>query len=227
MAANSFAFSPWTPGPQEAIVTASTVTMLLVRRTLFIDGSNLYGGLFDLLQPGEYIDFAALLAFMERDLPVEEVKFYGTYMRIDPSKSEAHRLRVRAQKAFFDTARNHPKVSFFKGHFSGAGKEKGVDVRLAVDMAVGAATHQYDEAVLMTGDADLKYAVERAQAFGKRVSLAALGSRFPFGIAPIAALCVVYDLGGFFREHVRPVYKGRASHLLIRDLNPAVPIEQI
>ncbi len=91
------------------------------------------------------MDFSDFLAAVEEDLPVSAVRFYGTYMQIDTSKSEVYRLRVMAQKRFFDSAKAHPKVSFFKGHFSGAGKEKGVDVHLAVDMAIGAVTDEYDE----------------------------------------------------------------------------------
>jgi len=36
----------------------------------------------------------------------------------------------------------------YEGHFSGSGKEKGVDVRLAVDMVYGAARGLYDEAAI-------------------------------------------------------------------------------
>lgn len=85
--------------------------------TLFIDGSNLYGGMSELLPPDQYIEFSSLLKVIEKDFPVGEVKFYGTYMRIDPSKSVTYRLKVETQKAFFDSAKNCKKVFFSKGTF--------------------------------------------------------------------------------------------------------------
>lgn len=191
---------------------------------LSIDDSNLFGGISELLGPDEYIDFAALLKAVEKDFSISQVKFYGTYMQIDPSKSVTYRLRLEAQKAFFDSAKNCSKVSFHKGHFSGAGKEKGIDVKLAVDMAVGACRDTYDEAIIMTGDADLKYGVEVARTLGKTIHLAAFGSRFPFGIAPATDKKYVYDLNGFFKKKVLPTYKHAPKNLVIRELGKKVAI---
>lgn len=198
-----------------------------MKRTLFIDGSNLYGGLAELLEPGQYVDFAQLLKVIEKDLPVNLVRFYGTYMQIDPSKSAAYALSVKAQKAFFDSAKNHPKVKFVKGHFSGSGKEKGVDVMLAVDMALGAATNLYDEAVIMTGDADLTYGAKMAKSFKKPVHLAALGSRFPFGAVKYIELCFVYDFQNFFVKETLPNYRHKPENLVVRELKGKLKILQI
>jgi hypothetical protein len=62
------------------------------RSILFIDGSNLYGGLTDLLMPGEYFDFSSLLKVIEKEISVTEVRFYGTFMIIDPRQSTANQL---------------------------------------------------------------------------------------------------------------------------------------
>ncbi len=198
-----------------------------MRRTLFIDGSNLYGGLTDLLKPGEYFDFAELLEILEEDLFVTGVMFYGTFMKIDSSKPNTYRLRVLAQKAFFNSAKNHPKVTFYQGHFSGAGKEKGVDVRLAVDMAVGAAINEYDEAIIMSGDADLQYCVEKAVDFRKKVYLAALASRFPFGTAVLVERRFIYDIRGFFLNNILPEYRGKRQGLRIRELLDTLEIKKV
>lgn len=194
------------------------------RCILYIDGSNLFGGISELLQPGQYIDFATLLIVIRKDLQIDEVKFYGTYMQIESMKSSAHRLLVGAQKAFFDSAKNCQEVTFFKGHFSGAGKEKGVDVKLAVDMAIGACSDLYDEAIIMTGDADLKYGVEIAKQYGKRVHVAAFGSRFPFGIAPLANKKFVYDFNGFFKKNVMPSYQNKPKGLTVKEISGEIDI---
>jgi len=85
-----------------------------VRRTLFIDGSNLYGGMSVLLPSGSYFDFAKLRSVIERIIPIDEIRFYGTYMQDDLQKSRTTRLLIHAQKAFFDSAKNTPGVIFEK-----------------------------------------------------------------------------------------------------------------
>jgi len=164
---------------------------------------------------------------IEADLPVSAVFFYGTYMRVDATKPKAHQLLTKAQKAFFDSAKEVKKLHFFKGHFSGTGKEKGIDVHLAVDLAVGAATGQFDEAIIMTGDADLQYCVQVARRFKKPVHLTAIGSRFPYGISFHAASRRVYDLDRFFIEHVLPTLKSKLKHLKVRELRHKIKIQHI
>jgi len=52
-------------------------------------------------------------------------------------------------------------------------REKGIDVRLAIDMVMGAARDEYDVAVLVSADTDLVPAVEAVFEMGKRVEVAA------------------------------------------------------
>ncbi|MDZ4343642.1 MAG: NYN domain-containing protein, partial [Candidatus Binatia bacterium] len=119
----------------------------------FVDGSNLFGGMAEILKPGEYFDFADFVGQLERDCSLEKIYFYGTYVRHLSTDSKTKQTLTLTQRRFFDSAKKHPKVVFYQGHFSKTtGKEKGVDVHLAIDMAVGAATSQYDEAIIITGD---------------------------------------------------------------------------
>jgi hypothetical protein len=101
---------------------------------------------------------------------------------------------------------------------SHAGKEKGIDVQLAVDPAIGAAVDDYDEAAIMTGDSDLLYAVQTGRRFGKKVHLMALGSRFPRGISFFAEKKFIYDIGHFFRQKIQPSYKGKSRAIAVREL---------
>lgn len=55
--------------------------------------------------------------------------------------------------------------------------QKGVDTRLAVDLAVFAAAGALDTAIVVSGDADLAPALERAREFGCRIVLAHPGRR--------------------------------------------------
>lgn len=199
----------------------------LPKVTIFIDGSNLYGGLTELLKPGEYIDFANIVKLIKKYYLVEKVNFYGTYMRIDPTHSPTFKLIIKAQKKFFDSAKNCHQVTFFKGHFSGFGKEKGIDVKLALDMGIGACTNQFENAIIITGDADLKHAVKVAQDFSKNVDLVAIGSRFPFGIARVVSNILVLDYREFFKKNIVPSYKHKPKNLTTIDLFNQVTIKRV
>lgn len=193
---------------------------------LFVDGSNLFGGLTEVLGFGSYINFRSFLQEIRKDFSINEIYFYGTYMKIDASKPVSYRSHVMAQKAFFDSAKNTPGVKFIQGHFSGSGKEKGVDVKLAVDMTLGASQNQYDEAIIMTGDADLRYAVEITKKQQKPVHLAAIGSRFPFGISVVADRKVVYDYGRYFVNKIIPQYRRQPKDLKVRELKGKLKVSK-
>lgn len=194
---------------------------------LFVDGSNLFGGLTELLADGSYLNFQPFIKQVQADFAYDEILFYATYMKVDTSKNQVHKRQVMAQKAFFDSAKATPKVKFVKGHFSGSGKEKGVDVKLAVDMTVGACQNRFDEAVIMTGDADLRYAVEITKKLKKPVHLAAIGSRFPFGISVVADHKVVYDYGGYFVRELVPQYRRKPKDLIVRELKGKIKVSKI
>jgi uncharacterized LabA/DUF88 family protein len=204
-----------------------TTNLSALATTLFIDGSNLFGGMTDLLSVGQYFQFQDLLEVMYEDFTIDQVEFYGTYMQIDQSKSALQAKRVRAQKAFFDSSKACEAVTFHKGHFSGSGKEKGVDVQLAVDMVVAACTGAVDEAIIMTGDADLKYAVQTSVRFSVPVHIAAIASPYPFGMAPLASRIIVYDLDSYFASRTPKRLSGSHRSIMVRPLDDRLTIHTI
>ncbi|WP_116116305.1 NYN domain-containing protein [Austwickia chelonae] len=62
-----------------------------------------------------------------------------------------------------------PKVKLRLGRLSPSGEQKGVDLRLGLDLVAHARTGSIDVAYLISGDDDLSEAVEEAQAFGVQV----------------------------------------------------------
>ena len=119
-----------------------------MKRSLYVDGSNLYGGMRDLLPPGSYFDFGLLLEIMRRDIPIDAVEFYGTYSRIESEQLLVVQQRIFGQAAFFNGAKSLPDVTFHAGYLSGGNQEKGIDMRLGLDLYIGARNHDFDEAIL-------------------------------------------------------------------------------
>lgn len=179
------------------------------------------------MQPGEYFDFQALLSEVKQDFPVAEVEFYGTYLRLDSSRPTADQLRARAHVEFLNNLRGLPGLTFHKGYYSSFGKEKGVDVQLAVDMVLGSYNNAFDQAVIMTGDDDFIYPVRVLKTQKKPIFLAALGSRFPFGMSFYVNGAVVYDINNHFSQTVRPQIKKKLRNILVRDITSKLPIKKI
>ncbi len=196
------------------------------RVVAFVDGSNLFGGMAEMLKPGQYFDFSDFIKQVEQDFSLEKIFFYGTYMRHLSTDSKAKRILTLTQRRFFDSVKKNNKVIFYQGHFSKTtGKEKGIDVHLGIDMAVGAATNTYDEAVIVTGDADLLYAVETAQRFNKSVHLVSLSSRFPPAIALKTRRTLIFDLNNHFEKKVLPTRPFLEKRVHVTHLD--IPIQSI
>jgi len=140
------------------------------RVMIFIDGSNLYHALKAAIRHAR-IDFQHLcerLVGPGRDL----VRAY--YYNSPVNQAEVPE-QYRKQQKFFGYLRRLPYFEVRLGRLARRGDhlvEKGVDVRLAVDMLANASTDLYDVAVLLSGDADFSDAVQAVKNLGKHVELA-------------------------------------------------------
>lgn len=153
------------------------------RRTfLYIDGTNLFAGQYDLFGPRGVLSFHALLADVRKHYSVSRIYFYASYTPRKPKRRpEAF---FTSEALFYHEVRLTPNLTFYKGDRSPAsGKEKGVDVHLALDMVKHAFLKQYDEAIIMTGDADLVYAVEIIRSIGLPVAAVFFPNRFSLGLS--------------------------------------------
>src|SRR4051812_7266073 len=118
-----------------------------IRKCLYVDLSNLYGGITELLKPGEYFDFSTLLPLIDKVFQgVDEVKVYGAYMGLSGVTAPRDILFIKAQNEFFNTAKLKG-IHFGKGNISRYGQEKGVDMQLGVDMVNDAHVDKYDDAI--------------------------------------------------------------------------------
>ena len=73
------------------------------------------------------------------------------------------------------------------GAYRFGGEEKGIDVLIALDLALGARDDRYDVAVLVSADTDLVPAIEVALDAGRRVETAT-ALNHPAADSPLAPL---------------------------------------
>lgn len=167
------------------------------RISLYIDGTNLFAGQYDLFGPKKVLSFQALLADIRKYYSVSKIYFYASYT--PQKRSRRPQSFFTGEAIFYREARATPSLTFYKGHRSPAsGKEKGVDVHLALDMVKDAFIKKYDEAIIMTGDADLIYAVEIVRSLGFAAHSVFLANRFSLELAYKTMSGIVLDYTGRF-----------------------------
>lgn len=158
---------------------------------IFIDGNNFYNGLKKLLNdntisllPFNYHKFGTFLC---KGDSCAGIRYYiGAIARSGDLKSEElyanqQRFIARLQKnkipVIMGTIIRHPDKTFH---------EKGVDVRIAVEMIRFARLNDYDKAILISSDTDLAPAIEEVKSLGKKVMYAGFLHNQSFGLTKIA-----------------------------------------
>lgn len=129
---------------------------------LFIDGTNLFAGQYELLGPYRYLNFSLFIKEIEAKLKVifSKIFFYASYTPRPSKMSKKENLFLKNEYLFYKQVKVNPKVIFFKGYRSKtSGKEKEVDVKLSVDIVGYGLLEKYNNLYLMTGDADFLQAL--------------------------------------------------------------------
>lgn len=159
--------------------------------SVYIDGTNLLAGLVDLYGLKAVPSFKSILNDIDGVFNSNRVYFYASYTS---NTNPKYQKFIATEGKFYKQVRKTTRVVFYKGHRSPtSGKEKGVDVHLAIDIVKGAFRDDYDEAVIMTGDSDLIYAIETAQTARKPVHAIFIPTRFSLEIAFKATTATVLN----------------------------------
>ena len=144
------------------------------RVCIFIDGSNFYHSLRDFSnRKVNFQNFVSLLVGTSGTQTLIRTYYYNA-TRIKEDNSQQY----EAQQRFFDALRRLPYFDLRLGRLVRKGPstviEKGIDVRIAVDMLQMAYKNIYDVAILVSGDADYVPAIEAVKDVGKHVKLACM-----------------------------------------------------
>lgn len=132
------------------------------------------------------LDYPAFAKNLIKDSQLSEIRYYiGAVKRqMGPDKDKSEKLYAGQQKllaklqscgvvVILGNLIQHPDKTFH---------EKGVDVRLAVEMIRLAREDKYDTAYLLSSDTDLVPAVEEVHSFGKKVVYVGMPKGQSFGL---------------------------------------------
>ena len=151
---------------------------------LYIDGTNLFAGQNELFGPKKYISFKQFVAELNKIIKIDKIYFYASYLPTKGKLASKYKSSASIESLFYRDVKLTPNLEFYKGHRSPAsGKEKGVDVHLAVDIVKHAFENKCRTVVIMTGDADLSYPIEIAKDYGLQTMAIFIPNRFALGIS--------------------------------------------
>lgn len=140
------------------------------RCLILIDGSNFYFKLKDLkLHNLLDFNFREFAKFLVKSGIIIESKYYVGRVRQDGTV-QADKMLASQQKLLASLKKHN--FHYVLGYLlknEGVYHEKGVDVHIAVDMLVAAYENLVDRIILVSSDADLEPAIEKAKSKGKIV----------------------------------------------------------
>lgn len=164
------------------------------RSFVFIDGSNFYFKLRDLTSKfdGKYslidFNFRKFAEWLVKPNKLLEIRYYLGAIKRERSNPKSEQLYANQQKLIGRLQQQN--IAIILGqvirHPNKSYHEKGVDVRLAVEMIRFARQDKYDIAYLVSSDTDLVAAVEEVQSIGKAVQYVGIPKGQSFGLSKVA-----------------------------------------
>ena len=143
------------------------------RVSIYFDGSNFYHKLKTKeisIKNTSKFDYAEFSKWLARGREIVSVRYYVGVVKDRTTDRKVQKLIKEQQKLFSHLKRNGLVVK--EGYLvksGGSFHEKGVDVKIAVDLLVGAYEDFYDSAILISSDNDLIPAINKIKSSGKKV----------------------------------------------------------
>lgn len=163
--------------PPLSTITAGFLNFMK-RIAIYIDGQNTYFALkaMGIKQTTQY-DYAGLIKYLAGEKAICYIGYYVGQLSRDRNDEKSKQLYEGQQRFLSYLKRSIPNVEVVLGKVMRIQKgkedpifyEKGVDVRLAIDMVHHAVLDNCDEAILLSSDSDLLPAVKLLQQYKKPV----------------------------------------------------------
>jgi len=164
------------------------------RAFVFIDGSNFYFKLKELTSKlnNKYslldFNFRKFAKWLVKPNKSEEIHYYLGVISRRKDNNKSEKLYANQQKLFRKLQKQNIIITLGQliKHPDKTYHEKGVNVRLAVEMIRFAREDKYDIAYLVSSDTDLVAAVEEVQSIGKIVQYVGIPKGQSFGLSKAA-----------------------------------------
>ena len=151
------------------------------RVAVYIDGSNLYFKLRELkFSQLNKFNYRGLASWLARKREVISYRYYVGVVRAQANNAKGQELRKEQQRLFAHLTSPAQGFIVKQGYLMGSDgtyHEKGVDVKIATDLLVGAYDDIYDVAIILSSDTDLIPAIQKIKHLGKHVEYVGFAHR--------------------------------------------------
>jgi uncharacterized LabA/DUF88 family protein len=174
---------------------------------IYIDGGNTYRRLKNICIPqkSSRFDYSAFIKHLVGDRELVSKRYYvGIVKNVDGS--EKSEKMVKSQQKFLSGLQSEGfEIKAGRIMYDGGSiREKGVDVKLSVDLVVGAADNIYDTAIVISSDTDLIPAIKYIRkAKNKNVEYVGFGTTPSFGMIKETSVSRIFsgtDLAQFQKK---------------------------
>lgn len=171
------------------------------RVVILVDGSNFYHKLKELkIKDKLSFDYGKFGKWLAGGRKVVSFQYYIGAVREKEGDEKSRQLLKDQHRLFSALKKSGWKI--YLGYLlkTDGYHEKGVDVRIAVDLLVGAYEDLYDTAILVSSDTDLLPAMDKVRKLKKQIEYVGFGHRPSFAMqahASISRLIVKSDLKAF------------------------------
>jgi uncharacterized LabA/DUF88 family protein len=150
---------------------------------VYIDGGNLYRNLKQCNAAGMEFNFKSFVESIVGNRRLEGVRYY--IGQVKPEEGNARSLELhKNQQRLFEKLKKH-EFYIVRGRLRRIGDvytEKGVDVRIGIDIVEGAYENRYDTAILISSDGDFAPALEMTRRKGKKVEVVGFSHKPSFSL---------------------------------------------
>jgi len=158
----------------------------MTNAALCIDGSNFYNRLKDLgIRNTAQFDYRGLAEWLAHGRPLTYCGYYVGVVRAKAGDPKAEAMKNQQVNLFNNLQSKRQRFVVQRGYIMenrGVYHEKGVDVKIAVDLLVGAYEDRYDTAILLSSDTDLIPAIQQVRTLGKAVEYIGFAHRPSLGM---------------------------------------------
>lgn len=153
------------------------------RVAVFIDGSNLYRNLKSNNCSSMKFNFLKLIKSFVKNRKLVASNYYIGQIKDKKDNHKTHKL-YQLQQVLFEKLRAFG-IQIITGHIQKIGNvynEKGVDVKIAVDLVAGCYENKFDTAILVSSDTDLIPAIKKVRGQQKKMEVVGFKNKPIFGL---------------------------------------------
>lgn len=157
------------------------------------DGSNFYHGV-KRISPKTHLTDFKYTQFVEQITGTKNnrIEYCIGEVRKKRHDPRSQKLYSAQQKLFFNLEQQ--KIEIKKGYMlkvNGVYREKGVDVRIALDILRGALKDEYDKCFVISSDTDIIPAIQDAQDEGKKIIYVGFKDNLSFALQAVCVQTII------------------------------------